>query len=263
MRVEKVIISLGAGVQSSTMALMAACGELTPMPDCAIFADTQGEPRAVYEWLDWLEKQLPFPVYRVSKGNLAEMSLIVRRSKNGKNYTKFNVPAFMLAPNGSKGITRRQCTGDFKIDPIKRKIRELVGRGGKCEQWIGISSDEIIRMKDNQVKYITNRWPLIEKRMTRQDCLKWMELKGYPKPPRSACVFCPFHSSTEWAALKPDEVKEAVEYEKGLQAAWSKIESLDGVPYLHSSCLPLEQALAVAQTQGDLWPNECEGHCGV
>ena len=68
----KNIISLGAGVQSSTMALMAAKGEITPMPDCAIFADTGWEPKRVYEWLDWLETQLPFPVYRVSKGNLRD-----------------------------------------------------------------------------------------------------------------------------------------------------------------------------------------------
>ena len=34
------IISLGAGVQSTTMALMAAHGEITPMPHCAIFALT-------------------------------------------------------------------------------------------------------------------------------------------------------------------------------------------------------------------------------
>lgn len=61
----KHIISLGAGVQSSTMALMAAAGEITPMPDCAIFADTQAEPKSVYKWLDWLEGQLPFPVIRV------------------------------------------------------------------------------------------------------------------------------------------------------------------------------------------------------
>jgi hypothetical protein len=66
----KHIISLGAGVQSSTMALMAAAGEILPMPDCAIFADTHAEPRAVYDWLDWLTKQLPFPVIRVSQGNL-------------------------------------------------------------------------------------------------------------------------------------------------------------------------------------------------
>ena len=61
------IISLGAGVQSSVMALMSAKGQITPMPDCAIFADTQWEPEAVYEHLDWLESQLPFPVFNESE----------------------------------------------------------------------------------------------------------------------------------------------------------------------------------------------------
>jgi len=60
------VISLGAGVQSTVMALMAAKGELSPMPDCAIFADTKFEPKGVYTHLDWLEKQLPFPTYRVT-----------------------------------------------------------------------------------------------------------------------------------------------------------------------------------------------------
>jgi len=64
------IISLGAGVQSSAMALMAAYGEIEPMPDCAVFADTGWEPPAVYEHLDWLEAELPFPVYRVTAGNI-------------------------------------------------------------------------------------------------------------------------------------------------------------------------------------------------
>ena len=66
-------ISLGAGVQSSTMALMAAAGELTPMPEAAIFADTGSEPATVYRWLDYLEKKLPFPVCRVGAGSLREM----------------------------------------------------------------------------------------------------------------------------------------------------------------------------------------------
>ena len=64
------VLSLGAGVQSSTLALMAAHGEVTPMPDCAIFADTGWEPKAVYDWLDWLEPQLPFQVTRVANGNI-------------------------------------------------------------------------------------------------------------------------------------------------------------------------------------------------
>ena len=48
------VISLGAGVQSTTMALLAAHGEIQPMPDAAIFADTGWEPAAVYRHLEWL-----------------------------------------------------------------------------------------------------------------------------------------------------------------------------------------------------------------
>jgi hypothetical protein len=66
------ILSLGAGAQSTTLALMAAHGEIGPMPDCAIFADTGWEPKAVYEHLAWLRSPnvLPFPVHIVSAGDL-------------------------------------------------------------------------------------------------------------------------------------------------------------------------------------------------
>ena len=66
------VLSLGAGVQSTTMALMAAQGEFDKMPDCAIFADTGYEPAGVYTHLDWLEAQLPFPVHRVTAGNIKD-----------------------------------------------------------------------------------------------------------------------------------------------------------------------------------------------
>lgn len=89
------LISLGAGVQSSTMALMAAKGEITPMPVAAIFADTKAEPKSVYTWLDWIEKQLPFPLYRVSCGNLTMDSLLLRTSKKtGKTYQKPGIQIF-------------------------------------------------------------------------------------------------------------------------------------------------------------------------
>lgn len=45
------VLSLGAGVQSTTLALMAAHGAVGPTPDCAVFADTGCEPRAVYRHL--------------------------------------------------------------------------------------------------------------------------------------------------------------------------------------------------------------------
>ena len=98
------ILSLGAGVQSSTLALMAACGEVTPMPLAAIFADTQAEPDSVYRWLDWLEKQLPFPVHRVTAGSLEADVLKPRITKDGRRYCR-TPPLLFLSPMGDKFST--------------------------------------------------------------------------------------------------------------------------------------------------------------
>lgn len=106
------VLSLGAGVQSSTIALMMAHGEID-MSDCAIFSDTQSEPKEVYKWLDWLENKLPFPVYRVSKGSLRADSLIMRVSnKTGMNCVATKIPAYVKNPDGSRGIFGRKCTAD-------------------------------------------------------------------------------------------------------------------------------------------------------
>jgi hypothetical protein len=269
------ILSLGAGVQSSTLALMAAKGEVTPMPSAAIFADTQAEPASVYKWLDWLEAQLPFPVYHVSKGDLASDSLEVRRSgRSGLLYMRTMIPYFTRAENGDKGIVFRKCTRDYKLDPIFRKVKELANIPRACKevraiQWIGISTDEAQRMKDSQNPWAVNRWPLIEKGMSRADCLRWMEVNDYPQPPRSACVFCPYHSDREWQRLKieePEEFARAVEFESKSQEAARNQEALRGVPFLHSSLRPLSEidfGASSGTRQIDLFNNECEGMCGV
>lgn len=262
----KHIISLGAGVQSSTMALMAAHGEIMPMPDGAIFADTKAEPQSVYIWLNWLERELPFPVYRVTKGSLADVSTTIRTSRNNRLYTNGQPPAFMMLRRGDKpGILKRQCTGDFKINVIQREIRRLREKQNVI-QWIGISRDEAHRMKPARLSYIEHRWPLIEIGMTRNDCLDWMEINGYNRPPRSSCVFCPYHSDTEWQNLKdnePDEFQKAVEYERKLQLSLMQTR-LTGVPYLHRSCSSLDDVdFSDKSDQPSLFGNECEGVCGV
>ena len=56
-----VILSLGGGVQSTALALMAAGGDLPPdfrRPSAAIFADTGWEPASVYTHLRWLVQTL-------------------------------------------------------------------------------------------------------------------------------------------------------------------------------------------------------------
>ena len=266
------IISLGAGVQSTTMALMAAHGEIEPMPDCAIFADTGAEPKAVYEHLHWLmsDNVLPFPVYVVSAGNLKDH--VAADRPRGK-YLKVDIPAYVQAPDGSQALINRSCTRDFKIVPIRRKVRDLLGLNGKrspkepiCEQWIGISIDEASRMKPSREPWQQMRWPLIEKSMSRGDCLRWMERNDYPRPPKSSCTFCPFHSDRQWRDLTPEEFSEAVEIDRRLRSRPPNAYRTKGVLFLHRSCKPLAEVdFSTAEERGqlNLFNNECEGMCGV
>ena len=271
------ILSLGGGVQSSAMALMASCGELDPMPDCAVFADTQDEPASVYKWLDWLEPKLAFPVYRVTAGSLSESSLKLKTTADGRKFTKTNIPFFTVDKDGSFGmIPFRSCTSDFKIKPILKFLREHCGikRGQKyptVTSWIGISLDEQQRMKDSRDKWVVNRWPLVEKRIDRNKCIRWMLERGYPEPPKSACVYCPFHSNKEWRRIKNDEPEDfakAVKFEKDTQEAKAmKNSNFRSTPYLHASRKPLDQI----DFRNDLdkgqqmlsFMDECEGMCGV
>lgn len=277
------VLNLGAGVQSSCLALMAAKGEITPMPDFAVFADTQAEPESVYKWLDWLETQLPFPVYRVTKGSLTDDSLTLTaatdRAKSyttGELYMRRLIPAFGLMPNGEKTIAiGRKCTADYKIKQIEKCVIEKAGitRAQKectVTQWIGISWDELQRMKSNFPAWSQPRWPLIEKRMTRQMCLDWMLNNGYPEPPRSACVYCPFHSDKEWRRLRdeePHEFAKAVDFDHKLREIARKDRVLKMTVFLHNSCKPLDEIDFDSDEQkGQMtWDfrAECEGMCGI
>ena len=271
------VISLGAGVQSSTMALMASRGELLGIEvDFAIFADTQDESKKVYDWLDWLEKQLSFPVYRVTKGKLSEHVLRMRTKKNGAVYSKSDVPFYTLSKDGSEGmIPFRTCTADFKIQPILKELRSRCGikRGQNVPtvtSLIGISYDEMQRMKNSREKWVVNRWPLVEMKMRRWDCIEWMRNNGYPEPPRSSCVYCPFHSNKEWRRLQteePEEFSKAVQFEKDLQFAKANNDEFKSIPFLHNSRKPLDQIdfrSDVERGQGLFdFGDECDGMCGV
>ena len=254
------ILSLGAGVQSTTMALMAAHGEIGPMPDCAIFADTQDEPQAVYEHLRWLSSPnvLPFPIHTVTLGQLSA------RMFAGDDEAR--IPFFVKAG----GMSKRQCTRNYKIRPVRRKARELMqARGLKSvEQWIGISTDEAFRVNPSRVRYVTDRWPLIEARMTRWDCELWLTRHGYPIPPKSSCVFCPYKSDSQWRALKDNDPvgwAHAVAVDAALRTD-DQVARFRGELYAHRSCKPLPEAdLSTAEDRGqiNMFNEECEGMCGV
>ena len=263
------VLSLGGGRQSSGVALMAEHGEMEK-PDCAIFADTQDEGVKTYRWLDQLEKMLSFPVYRVTIGKLSELATRVRTSKKtGQNYLKPGLPTYTREVRGVAeifGMMQRQCTLTAKIEPVRRKAKQLAGRGRPIVMQIGIARDEIRRMKPSKDARIVNAWPLVEQNISTAAVMKWMDEKGFPEVTRSACVYCPFHDDCEWHRMKtqePEEFEKAVVFEKKMQAAVAQCSRLNGVPFLHESRKPLESVNFEVTKERDLFTNECEGMCGL
>lgn len=276
------VISLGAGVQSTTLALMAAKGEIAPV-DCAIFADTQSEPKSVYEHLARLMEPgvLPFPVLVESKGSLRQEIL---DACSGKSGAWGRPPLFVLNPDGSHGMTNRQCTEDYKIDVIGRKIRELASvpprhRGPKeivVEQVIGISMDEAHRQRDAKFRWIRNVYPLVDLGLNRNDCLKKLAAWGWSAP-KSACTFCPYHSDVMWAEMKrndPESWQDAVLVDRALRTHQG-VAGFRGHVFLHAERKPLEEVdfdarLAKPKQKRQMrlyltpgFGNDCSGLCGV
>lgn len=299
-----VSLSLGAGVQSSALLLMSLHGETYDeqghpvLPQHVVFADTGDEPKfggpfrdipdlarrhglGVYGWLDYLRcetrrlaPQVQFHIVRRGDLSLSQRSLQVHRSKKtNKRYLKTLIPFYLENARGERSVLARKCTADFKVAPIERKLRELARpRIGEkrllVEHWIGISLDEVHRMKPSKQPWIRHRWPLVEMGMTRAGCLAWMEKRGYPTPPRSACVQCPYHSPKEWQRLKTEQAEDfwrAVEYERSTQEMAELCEFLEGVPFLYRTCEPLDAVNFTGHADDALegFGNECAGICGV
>lgn len=260
------VLSLGAGVQSSTLALLSEKGVIDK-PDCAIFADTGWEPKKVYEWLGYLKSKLSYPVHIVQKGNIKED--LIANIETGVRFA--SVPFF----TAGGGMGRRQCTNEYKLTPIKKKAKEIldypVGKRipeGSIEMLIGISTDEISRVKPSRVKYIKNMYPLIDLGMSRQDCINWMLENGYGEPPKSSCIGCPYHNNAHWYDMKinqPEEFSDAVKIDKLLRSNGAR-KGFDNVEYMHPKRIPLDEVnfnKYENQEKSDMFDDECEGMCGV
>ena len=270
-------LNLGAGVQSTVLALMADRSEYgLQRPDVAIFADTGWEPPEVYEHLEWLKSELSFEVVTVSAGNIRQNVLRGARP-NGRSY--LGIPAHIRNPDGSEAVSRRQCTDDYKIRPIHNWLRERLGlapgrrapKAVQVEMWMGISVDEVVRQKESRDEWITKRYPLIELGFNRFQLLRWF-MEHYPGRylPRSSCVGCPYRSDPEWKRLKetdPDSFREAVEVDEALRETpivRDAITASGGQAYLHRSRTPLAQVdFSAATHYDDLMQQECEGICGI
>lgn len=306
------IISLGGGVQSTAMFLMACLGQILPKPMCAIFADTGWERQQTYDMIEYLTEygeKHGIPVYTVGKGNIrddvlnpelrhpslpfyintqrlitvqdqrdelenlldaaypdppsddltepelaiyheeweewhamkkSELDNFDRRVEKGEITDYYSEP--------DTAMLRRQCTSDYKIRPITKLVKKLTGCNFKnpATQWIGISIDEIQRMKPPRVKYLKFRYPLVEMKIGRAQCVQWMKDNGFPEPTRSSCIGCPFHDDEEWKSLTPEEFEDACQFDEAKRESGMTHPKTDKVyfsnrVYLHRSMQPLRE----------------------
>lgn len=275
MSAQLTILSMGWGRQTWALAAMMALDEI-PRADFIVHSDTTHEHEATYafrrEWEPWLGEHGLTVVTVTAK----RTDVVVEEWSNS-----VMIPAFTASASGD-GQVRRQCTHDWKITPIRAFIRaELTRRGLKpkpgivCSQQ-GISLDEAAtRMRTSDVAYITNRYPLVDMKMTRSDCVTWLQRHGLPVPPKSACTFCPYKSIERWRMMKRaggSDWREAVAIDLLIREKRSNAGQL---LYVHPGRRPVDQAVTIPEDSGAkqaaLWVEDdpsfeavCDdGYCGV
>ena len=273
------VLSLGGGVQSTVMCLLAEEGSLGNKPDYAIFADTGWEPQSVYNNIEWLESQVSFPITRVSNGR----SLLddVKNGVNAQGQPWLTLPVYLADQEGNAdGINWRQCTKNYKLDPIRRAVQEMLGVNPRqivfpetnVEMWLGISTDEAMRIKPSRIWWITHRYPLVtDLPMDRNQCQEWFA-ERYPdrQLTRSACIGCPFRNSTSWLEIQenePEQFAEVVHLDRMLRSSDHNAGRMfHKQAYLHHRRVPLEDAIVLDHEKSleiNHFINECEGHCGL
>jgi len=259
-------MSMGGGVQSTACLVLAAQGQIdfpiflfanvgadSENPDTLRYIEEYSKPYAAAHGIEFHELQR-IPTRGKSKAQVQTVYGHVA----GNNRSVI-IPVKM--GNGAPG--NRKCTDMFKIQLVSNWQR---AQGATADNpavcGLGISMDEIQRMRnDSRIKTQVLEYPLIDLRLTRQDCRNIIAAAGLPVPPKSACWFCPFQKHSEWTEMKrtrPAMFQQAIELEDRINDKRNAF-GRDRV-YLHPSLVPLDQAVGL---QYSLFEDEpCDsGYC--
>ena len=218
-----------------------------------------------YKLLDWLlDWQIKNNGIEIIVNRDRSLLKDILKAQNSSGSRLATIPAF----GESGGMLRRQCTGEYKIQPVIQSVRKLYGlkkykRMLLTEMWLGITIDEAQRMKISSHKKIINRYPFLELMMTRSDCKHFMKKNNFPIPIKSACVFCPYHSDSNWKEIKRENGKAwktSIEVDRAIRD--SSHRGWKDKLYLHRSCKPLDE-IDFNDDQLDMFDNDCDGHCGL
>lgn len=279
------VLSLGAGVESTTVILMAAHGKLKTGLDAAIFADTGAEMQHTYNTLEWLIPEVQsagIDVHiasagdwdKLSKDNVGIWDDTLELARDDDATRGDHQPFYVEEPNGDGySMTMRKCTRHYKIRPVTRKVREVMEAQDydEVERWQGVSLNEMDRINAPDTQYTTHRFPLVEQRMSRSDCRSWLNDHGYPEVKKSACKQCPFRKKLGFAAMRdqyPEVFEEVASWEEKIREAGG-LPGMDGTPYMTKDLKPLRQVQPLGDEQGELFESAMEmggcsaGSCGL
>jgi hypothetical protein len=235
--------SYGGGVQSNAVMVMQArglvhfdkfvfsnVGEDSENPDTLKYIEDIAKPYMQKQGIEFVELR------KTIRGEIVTL-----RDYIYANNRTVPLPAYLQS--GAPG--NRKCTLDWKILLIARYAKKNgASKTNKCIMGIGISLDEFTRMSTSRIGWQDNEYPLIDLRMTRNDCIKLIESEGLPVPPKSSCYFCPYHSYKTWVEMRekqPDLFQEAVNIEKRMNEK-RKSFGKDSV-YLTRFLKPLEDVI--------------------
>jgi PP-loop superfamily ATP-utilizing enzyme len=187
----KTVISYGGGVQSTALVVLAM--QRGWQIDEIVHVDLlDAESPATREYVDYFARRLQTAYGRGIT--------ILQRDLYGDMLAR---PAFTPAPWRARDgsfMLRRQCTRQYKVEPIRRYLYDKYARE-KIQLMLGISVDEFHRMRDSGSARIENVYPLVDERLTRNDCRAILERAGLATPPKSSCWFCPYRSARSQAEL--------------------------------------------------------------
>jgi hypothetical protein len=219
-------------VQSAAIAVLVVQGRL-PRPERIVMADTGREATATWKWLD--EVIQPYLGTVGLRVEIAPHSLARFDMFSPTGGRRPVMPVF----NDTGGKLPNQCSGVWKREVVERFLRrEGYGIKRPLIDWIGISTDEILRAKPSPTRWCKIHYPLIwDVPMRRSECVQLVRSARLGTPPRSSCKCCPHHGDPEWHNLQdnwPDDFKEAC-----LEDERIREKGVAGKLYLHRSCKPL------------------------
>lgn len=226
--------SYGGGTQSVAIAVLVAQGKL-PIPECVVIADTDREASETWEYT---ERHVAPMLARVGVEILrAPHDLSTVDLYSGADGDSLVIPAYTR-----DGALPTLCSTEWKKRVVKRFLRQL-GYGPDCpiRTWIGISVDEMSRMKPSGVTWQEYYHPLVwDMRMRREHCREIVEMAGLPTPPKSSCWMCPYRRNPQWRRLRdysPQDWEKACRLDEEIRERDN-----EGGVWLHQDRVPLREA---------------------